>query len=167
MKEITLNIDGKEIKVILSEKEIKKLVKKERKEWPQNTDEYWWIDVFGDVVSTRFCAPSLRDQVKILLGNTYRTEQEAINALRAQKLIAAITKRRKELNGNWKLNWEDPKTKWAILHLDGNLNPDVVLIHNRVSPFGIYKNFRSAYTIIKEFRDELCWYFYEYIVEMN
>ena len=158
MKEIILNIDGKEIKATVSEEELEKLTKKEEKEWPQRGDKYWYLYEHGikDV-----------DRARREVGNMYRTKQEAENAIRAQKLIAAIAKRRKELNGDWKPNWEDSWAKQQIVFWEGEISVDTVYSSIIASPFGVYKTVTSAVTIIDEFEDELTWYFTEYTVSVN
>ena len=165
MKEITLNIDGKEIKATISEKEIEKLTEKE---WPQEGDNFWWVSDESQVMhSFDFDPYDFRHKACMLMGNIYRTQQEAENALRARKLITAIAKRRKELNGDWVPDWEDNGAKQQIVFWEGEISIDTAYSSIIASPFGVYKTKTSAQTIIDEFRDELEWYFTEYTVSVN
>ena len=154
MKEITLNIDGKEIKATVSEEEIEKLTRKEEKEWPQLGDTYWWVSGAGMPRPYNFVNDS-SDRLLMSIGNFYRSEQEAKNAIRARKLIAAVARRRKELNGDWKPDWEDNEGKQQIVLWEGEISIDTAYSSIIASPFGVYKTKTSAQTIIDEFRDEL------------
>lgn len=164
MKEITIKHDGKEIKAQVSEEELKKLM--QEPEWPQMADKYWFVsDWFGP--EWVYMVNDSVNKNRIALGNFYRTKEEAENALRAQKLIAAVAKRRKELNGDWKLDWENADDKYFICFYNGNLHPFIYISSDHGSPFGTFKNIESAQTIIAEFQDELTWYFTEYQPSIN
>lgn len=164
MKEITLNIDGKEIKATVSEEEIEKLTKKE---WPQRGDKYWYLYDFGIKPFSGTYADDNADRARREVGNMYRTKQEALDAIRAQKLIAAIAKRRKELNGDWVLDWNGPERAYFIYFCRSGLTHNWYMDANYASPFGYFKSIEIAHTIIEEFRDELTWYFTEYTVSVN
>ena len=164
MKEITLNIDGKEIKATVSEEEIEKLTKKE---WPQEGDEYWYV---GDVyVRTNHWKNFPFDTKQLEIGNCYRTKEEALDAVRAQKLIADVARRRKELNGDWKPVDEDEDFDgYCIVYYEGSyITFNSAYLNVTGAPFGIYKDIKCAETIIEEFKDDLLWYFTEYIVSVN
>ena len=156
MKEITINIDGKEIKAMVSKEELEKLTRKEEKEWPQEGEPYWWVSGAGMPRPYNFYNDS-SDRLLMSIGNFYRSEQEALDAIRAQKLIAAVARRRKELNGDWKpVDYEGDYISFnsAYLNVTG-------------TPFGIYKDSECVRTIIEEFKDDLLWFFTEYVVSVN
>ena len=164
MKEITISVDGQEIKAQISEEELKKLM--QEPEWPQVGDTYWWIVVTGEISPMAYAAYEVDKEIQ-LLGNMYRTKQGALDAIRARKLITAVARRRKELNGDWKPEWEDNEAKQQIVFWEGEISIDAAYSSIIASPFGVYKTKTSAAIIIEEFRDELEWYFTEYTVSVN
>lgn len=166
MKNITINIDGKEIKAQVSEEDIKKLT--QEPEWPQDGDEYWYISTLtGPKASEGMWEDHSFYHGLLEVGNCYRTEQEAKDALRAQKLIAAVAKRRKELNGEWKPNWSRGDKKYFIEYRKEYLYVNHFLSICSVSPFGYFKSSCRAVAIIDEYEDELLWYFTEYLPSIN
>ena len=167
MKEITLNIDGKEIKATISKKEIEELI---NRKWPQEGDNFWWVSDESQVMySFDFDPYDFRHKACMLMGNIYRTRQEGEYALRAQKLIAAIAKRRKELNGDWNpVDADKYFDGYCIIYSeDEYIDSESAYLNVTGSPFGIYKYSEHARTIIEEFKDDLLWFFTEYTVAVN
>ena len=68
MKEITLNIDGKEIKATVSDEELKKLM--QEPEWPQKGCEYC------DTTQNRY----LTDDVYMATTNSYGDKQRILTS---------------------------------------------------------------------------------------
>lgn len=166
MKEITIKYDGQEIKAQISDEELQKLL--QELEWPQWMDKYWYVDdCYGP--EWIYMEDDSVDKNRMALGNFYRTKKEAENAFRAQKLIAAVAKRRKELNGDWKPDWfaDSGCEKYYIQYQDNKLSPIWREYECRDSIFGVFKSVRATQTIIDEFKDELTWYFNEYLPSIN
>lgn len=145
-----------------TEKELEKL---EEKPFPQEGDKYWLIEPDGDVWLNNW-EDATCEQKWLEQGNAVKTELEAKKIARARALIQAIKVRRRELNGDYKSDFEKDNSKYAIHYCAGlGINEYVNL--NIASPFGYYETNKSAQTIIDEFEDDLVWYFTEYIPEVN
>ena len=92
------------------EKQLKKIseelesLKKEEQEWPQNGDKCFYFNSSGETCETTWADCDFY-QKSFELGNFYRTREEAENKVRSTRLKAAIARRRKELNGDWVLDW--------------------------------------------------------------
>lgn len=166
MKEITLNIGGKEIKATVSEKELEKLTKKE---WPQVGDQCWSI-AHDEIHSAYAENYAYQKNIFVLslqkVGNMYRSKEQAQEAIRAQVLITAIAKRRKELNGDWIPN-DELEPKRIITFSENELSASLIFENITASPFGVYRTIVDTNTIITEFRDELVWYFQDYTMSIN
>lgn len=173
MKSIIIKIDGKEIKAQVREEDIRKLTE-EKEEWPRNGVYYYYINT-ASVSSSGGTSISIKmwDEdndfctINAGIGNVYRTGEEAKAALRTQILIAAVAKRRKELNGDWKVDWKAYQDKHFIRHDGDALEVECRVFIHSGNVFGAYKNADAASTIIDEFRDKLIWYFEEYLPSIN
>lgn len=87
---------------------------------------------------------------------------------RATALIAAVAKRRKELNGEWKPDWSYGDKKYFIEYCkDYKLYVNHFLSICSGSPFGYFKSSCRAVAIIDEYEEELIWYFTEYLPSIN
>ena len=167
MKEITIKYDGQEIKAQISDEELEKLM--QEPEWPQLMDKYWCVDYLCGMINIFYWDGDLFDRRQQSIGNVYRTQKAAEGAFRAQKLIAAVAKRRKELNGDWKQDWfaDSGCEKYYIRYRNNELSPVGTSQECRDSIFGAFKSVRAVQTIIDEFEDELTWYFAEYLPSIN
>lgn len=161
MKKVTILIDGEEIQVSMTKKEIENLIKKT---WPLEGNKYWFVDLNGKESYTYFYKDDGKNPLP--MGNIYYTKQDARNAIRAQKLVTAIARRRKELNGDWVIDWDGNQTQWYIDRYNMTIEPEIAT-SDMPSPFGLYQLKTSVDIIIDEFEEELEWYFSEYIKEIN
>ena len=110
------------------------------------------------------------DYDRLKKGNCYNTEQEAKDALRSQRLVASVAKRRKELNGSWEPNWKDKyEQKFFIVYVDmlAEVGTNYVSVVNYTPTFGFYESDEKANELIEEFHDELLWYFTEYLPSID
>ena len=52
-----------------------------KKPWkPKNGENYWFVAIDGDIICTRFSPDYLSDIGNLLLGNHFKTEEEAFNS---------------------------------------------------------------------------------------
>ena len=172
MKTITINIDGKEIEATISEQDAAELTISEQdakeltaeKPWPQVGDRYW--SVASDVgLNYQTYEEDYVDQQLAEMGNMFCTKEEAKAEVRARKLIVAVNKRRKELNGDWVPVFSElSQFKYMITFRHGIQKFEVATVAttNTATPFGYFKNKDDLKTVIGEFKDDLTWYFTEY-----
>ena len=141
---------------------------KAMKEWPQIGDRYYWTTIYGSLQDKIF-EGNPDEKTLISNGNVYRTKQGALDAVRAQKLIAAVARRRKELNGDWvPVDENKDFDGYCIVYYEGDyITFNSAYLNVTGATFGIYKDRECVRTIIEEFQDELKWYFTEYIVSVN
>ena len=162
MKVIKINIDGKEIEATITAEDAKRIT-----DWPQIGDEVWVVLLDGDIERATFDGNAIT-RGAIAIGNMFRTREDAEKEVRARKLIAAIRKRRKELNGDWVPDWPDyDDAKHIIYMVPGEVEPGVTCAWraNCAPVFGYFKREEDAFAVIDEFKDELIWYFTEYANE--
>ena len=64
---------------------------KQEKEFPQDGDEYWYISLFGSILSEEWIGDPSEKRV-LEVGNVYKTEQQARFALEKLKVEAELRK---------------------------------------------------------------------------
>lgn len=64
---------------------------KQEKEFPQDGDEYWYISLFGSILSEDWIGDPSEKRV-LEVGNVYKTEQQARFALEKLKVEAELRK---------------------------------------------------------------------------
>lgn len=118
--------------------------------------EYRW-DGEGDAIDLHYLS----------LGDVYRTEEEAQNALRAMKLVETIRRERKLANGDWE--WPDEYVEgWVIGWVHGcSLRPLQPDCRGCANSFGIWLHWHSLADVIDKYRDDLTWYFSKYLPSIN
>ena len=147
-------------------------LKKEEQEWPQFGDDCFYCNLSGDIYGVAWAGRD-SDQRSFELGNLYRTKEEVENKVRATRLEAAIARRRKELNGEWVLDWSGAQNNYHIYYSrywepEGEtLRVACTVNYVFTTAFGFYKSRDDAKTIIEEFEEELRWYFTEYLPSIN
>lgn len=159
MKQITLNIDGREIEATITAEDAAKIT-----EWPRVGDKVWTIMYDGELRRFTYANDEI-DLNTADLGNMFRTREDAEKEVRARNLVAEIQKRRKELNGDWVPDWSDGDTeKYEICMATDEERPlvDCTWYTNSAPVFGHFKRRRDLEDVIEEFKDELIWYFTEY-----
>lgn len=154
---------GKEIEVELT-KELSDAVLdlvKEEKKWPQIGNTYWYVSTGGGASKDKFEGYYCERDMQ-LLGNMFRTKQESENMLRALRLIEAVRQDRLELNGDWLP--KNDHNNWSIHYSPKDF---VVLRSNELyaDTFGFYQSRNDAKQVIEKHRDELAWYFTEFLPE--
>lgn len=147
-------------------------LKKEEQEWPQFGDDCFYCNSSGEIYGVTWAGRD-SDHRSFELGNFYRTREEAENKVRATRLEATIARRRKELNGDWVLDWGDTQNKYHIIYWGDRtpkgeaLRVDYTVNYVFTTAFGFYKSRDNAKTIIEENEEELLWYFTEYLPSIN
>lgn len=167
MKTIKIIVDGKEIEATISEQDAKELTAE--KPWPQEGDEYWIVNDAGVVVDSHYI-DSWIDSQRISMGNMFRSREDALNYLRARKLTVAVNRRRRELNGDWRPDWNNRFNRKHYLMFDNQSHCfDWLYSSSDISSpaFGYFQKSSDVLTVAKEFEDELIWYFTEYLPSLE
>lgn len=160
-----LIIDGRTIKIELTEEQVELI--KENTKWPQQGDDYWYINDIGKVFSSVYMDLYV-DYDRRDLGNIFKTEREAEDAVRVLTLIQAIRRDRLKINGSWTPDWSrKDETKYSLvydyyqeaLEIDQTTTPQVANV------FGYYKSSLDAELIIGRYLPDLEWYFTEFAKE--
>ena len=158
IEEIIMEVEDKEIERQL-----------DGHQYPKKNSLYYYIRSGKKIWSETWCDYPI-DYDRLKKGNCYNTEQEAKDALRSQRLVAAVARRRKELNGDWKPNWEDKyERKFFIVYVDmlAEVGTNYVSVVNYTPTFGFYESDEKADKLIEEFYGDFIWYFTEYLPSIN
>jgi hypothetical protein len=107
MNKITIN----GIELELTDEQAAGLVERYQKkseDWPQTGDEYWCVDMVGDVQTTQYHEIYYSDIWRKLIGNCFRTKEEAEHY--RDYLVALNTLRK---SSDFVPDWEDSRQmKW-------------------------------------------------------
>ena len=89
---------------------------KDSKVWkPSNGEEYWFVD--GGVGSFDFADDSEYDKTQHLIGNCYKTREEAEQALEIKKIDTELRRYALEHNQG-EIDWEDFKQQKYSIYYD-------------------------------------------------
>ena len=160
----TLNLNGKDYEVEISEEMAKDLEQPQKTGYERNESRstYYCIDYDGQVTSDCDCKAD-EDNNCYEIANYYSDKTVAENNARADTLMRklrrfAVEHRKKDINWN-----DDSQAKYEIYyyHKDQGI---------KISPYQNCQDFGSIYfdtheaakLAIEEFKDELIWYFTEY-----
>lgn len=112
--------------------EIKQLIKEESKikgttRWkPGEDEEYWYVDDYGQTCEDRYSG-----EIRHLMGNVFKTEEECQAWIDRQKAIVRVNDRIDELNDGWEPEWGDSSLyKWEICFDHEQTQFDVTRIGN-------------------------------------
>ena len=143
---------------------IVKLLKEEPKKGRQTgpaIGQTYWIDPSVCVALLEYNADDYDLKVR-KYRELYPEERFAEAELRARKLIVSVNKRRRELNEGEES--EDGKffiDFWSGLDVWGESKPEYSLWQSY--PFGLFKDPADCIKCIHEFKDELEWFYKEYL----
>lgn len=102
------------------------------------------------------------------VGNYFKSFEDAEMVIRAMELEQAIRIRRIELNDGWEPDWGDAdEVKYFISLEEIDCTKNDICVDNSYESeclpiFGYYQTYGITGQIIKEFEEELYWYFTEY-----
>lgn len=168
MKNAKLIIDGKEIKIQLSEDELKKLdnLSKTNKITGYERVEggqFYYANDCGTIESSAIDTGALSSNIRYDTANYYSNIGIANNNARADKLMRQLRRfaveHRQEDTG-----WTDTITPKHYIYYDYELNKINISEMNYCRDFGqIYFDTEEvAELAVETFKDELAWYFTEY-----
>lgn len=163
MKEVLIIVDGKDHVLKMTEKQIEELM--DKVEFPKNGDVFWYEDSMGGVYGNEWIG-CVADYSRLGIGNVYRTKQEAADAVRAKQLVANIARRRKQLNRDWKPDFDDGESKYCI-SFGEYLHADYTFLIDVANVFGHFCTEDATSKVIEEYEDELEWYFTKYLASVN
>ena len=140
--------------------------KRDRQTGPAKGQQYWFAHIdYADFYA--YDADSYDLDISRYRG-IYPEERFAEAELRAMKLIQAVNKRRRELNEGKEFG--DRKCYIVFCRSSGveaweESNP----LYARVNayPFGLFKDYADCKKCIREFTDELEWFYNEYLPLME
>lgn len=106
--------------------ELKKQVEAELKAWPQTGDVVWWLSTEGQIDAERFDDSSY-DPERLARGYFFKTEEEAKEADRKRVAEIAYKNKIKEVNGDWKPNWENAEAEKKFLYFTSYTPSEIVV----------------------------------------
>jgi hypothetical protein len=158
---------GKTVEIDIPDEKLEELVKEQKKtgwEKPIKGEYYYCVSQSGYIHDARNNNDSL-DNRQYDSGNCFTSKELAENIARYQSLDLRIRRRIAEICKP--VDWNDDCYKWAIIfdHKHCQLYSDFYKVIN----FGGYycDTEEHAEQIIKEFKDELMWYFTEFRDRMD
>ena len=96
--------------------------------WPKEGDEYYLIGSYGKIGYEHFSCKNIVDTMRIDIGNCYKTQEAAKQAVEKMKVMAEL---KRLADKSWKetgaeINWSDENTsKYCVRY---NMEYDVALI---------------------------------------
>lgn len=165
MKNVKLIIDGKEIEVLISEENLKKLTATDNKTTGYERASYgstYYTDSRGKVITLEECA-AIFDEEVYKSGNYYSDPDVAANNLRADNLMRQLRRFAVE-NRKETIDWTNENQNKYYLRYDYLNKKIYVGFISSWRDFGqIYFDTKeTAQQAIETFKNELLWYFTEY-----
>lgn len=96
--------------------------------WPKEGDEYYLIGSYGKIGYEHFSSKNIVDNMRIDIGNCYKTKEEAEQAVEKMKVMAEI---KRLADKSWKeagaeIDWSDDNTSKYFVRY--NMEYDVVVV---------------------------------------
>lgn len=160
---ITVEYEGQPIVVDIPDETLKKIAGSQKKktgwEKPEKGDYYWCIDDTGKIICCVW-ANSCIDEQRYIVGNCYSSNILACNIVRYRSIDARIRRRIAEICEPVKCN----EPYYGIRSEFGNISSIFMLCN-----YGGWKCDTEAHAeqIIREFYEELVWYFTEFKDRMD
>ena len=160
-KDVTLIVDGKEYSVSFTDEEIRKMIPQNPYEKGSIDEDFYVIDKFGEVLEMSACVDALYNN-----GNYYKCKNTACDDARADKLMRLM--RRAAFNSREEIKHigdPDPSLWVHIVYDSVRDKLDVKTLSCKNTVFGIIRfgDVHSASSFAKEYKDDLLWYFKEYL----
>ncbi|MFA5448863.1 MAG: hypothetical protein WC292_00255 [Clostridia bacterium] len=116
MEKIKQEIEKHKACIMELEKELEKREQRERV-FPQDGDNYWYISDYGQIEYQRdYMRSGGGDFARFRLGNTFRTEDDALFELERRKVEAEL-KRFADKYNEGTMDWRNPfQDKWYIVY---------------------------------------------------
>ena len=171
--QVTISANGKNIKAEISEEQAKILGLVEDKpktgyESLGNGETYYLVDVDDEITTMKYDSRLDRDCYDV--GNYYSDKVIAENNARADRLLRQL-RQWQALNDKpiSQSDWEDNgKNKWCILYSYGAEKLYVDYFHYiRLHNVIYFTTKEKAEEAIEVFKDELLWYFTEYVQRLD
>lgn len=166
---LTGTYNGKPIELELTEEQVEVLKQAEKKktgwERAKERESYWVCDgdtVFDNEEENLSCDDEVFD-----CANYFSSETLAKNIIRAQTLQRKLWRRNAELCE--KVNWRNPETKKYYIiydYEDDELGVDFCIFGRGLEEI-YFDTEEHAEQAIKEFKDELIWYFTKFKSRMD
>jgi hypothetical protein len=160
-----LIINGKEIEVMISSEELKKLTFQKKTGYEQVPDEEPYYYISDDGMVEDGCEYTCSaDEPRYNIGNYYSDKTVAENNARADRIMRKLRRFAVEHRKN-EINWRNEKQeKYGIQYYNIEYEELEVVETSEVRhPFSIYFDSKEAAELaIDAFHDELIWYFTEY-----
>lgn len=133
---------------------------------PAIGQKYWFTKV-GSTDSYEYRADHFDLNVFEVRGG-YPEERYAEAELRARRLITGVNERRRELNAGKELGGHQCYiVYWNVFReayeLDARVASNPLYAQGEAYPFGLFKNSEDCEKCMREFEDELRWFYEEYL----
>lgn len=141
-----LKINGQTVDVELTLEQLQQLGIKEQatnKRWRANNGEHYWYWNFAEGVSRVPETEHATDLGCYNIGNYFKTEEEALKELNyiltRQRVKDAIA----ELNGDWKVDWNNYEQLKGHIEYNGNESKLYVIYNHYVQQYESWKVIKS------------------------
>lgn len=140
---------------------------KEVRTIPKYKDHFFSID-YENLETDEIIYNTLFDEHTSSIGNYFKSDDDAKMVIRAMQIEQSIRIRRIELNDGWEPDWGDAdEVKYFISLEEIDCTKNDICVDNSYESeclpiFGYYQTYGITGQIIKEFEEELYWYFTEY-----
>lgn len=160
-----LIIDNKEFEVEISEEDLTKFEKKNRKTGYERVElgaQYYFVDEGGNVCS-RFKGNVHDDDLLSVADNCYSNSDVAENNARADKLMRQLRRFAVE-NRKYILEWDDSKEDKYYIFYNHEVNKIIIENNQFFHTYNTiyFDSHTTAQRAIDAFYDDLVWYFTEY-----
>lgn len=166
---LTGTYNGKQIELELTEEQVEALKQREKKKtgWERSEqNQTYYVNYADSYGYTTECFATI-DTNRYEKANYFSDEALAENITRAQTLQRKLWRRSAELCE--KVNWRNPKTKKYYIIYDYDDDDLCVDFCVLIRGFGeiYFDTEEHAEQVIKEFKDELLWYFTKFKSRMD
>lgn len=166
---LTGTYNGKQIELELTEEQVEALKQREKKKtgWERSEqNQTYYVNYADSYGYTTECFATI-DTNRYEKANYFSDETLAENITRAQTLQRKLWRRSAELCE--KVNWRNPKTKKYYIIYDYDDDDLCVDFCVLIRGFGeiYFDTEEHAEQVIKEFKDELLWYFTKFKSRMD
>lgn len=155
---MTIELTEEQIKALQNGEDITiKAPCKERKEFPQDGDKYWFIFDERNIESYYWedCEVSI---CRLDYGNIYQTEDEAIKARDIQLAKTRVKRAIAKANDGWEPDWENQKENKYLIMYSYSRNRLIVEYYTFLRPqtkWMFIKSEEIAKQILEEYKEDL------------
>lgn len=145
---------------------------------PKEDEDLYYIGPIGSIeYLDKFekCIYAYTDDNGITIGNYFKSMNDAEKTIKALNIEHAIRLKRIVLNNGWEPDWTETNQMKYIIYFSKSISSNGIELgvssnntqYNAAPIFGYYEKIGYAWEIIDQFKDELRWYFAEYLPNVD